>query len=148
MCGSAATGDTAIVRCRAHRAHGKELYTLHDRDRIGSFWGRLETSMLKLAALHQLGLLAAHQDSNAATEDAVIVIDPEALDLAIALVEHLKRGLVVLFGRNWRPAALLKAKQKMLAVVRHAGGSISQRELQRRSANLLTKDFHSVLGGL
>jgi len=112
LCGSAATGDTAIVRCRAYRAHGKELYTLHDRDRIGSFWGRLETSMLKLAALHQLGLLAAYQDSNAATEDAVIVIDPEALDLAIALVEHLKRGLVVLFGRNWRPAALLRQNRR------------------------------------
>ena len=126
---------------RWYSSHRAALYTLEDRDRLGSFWGRMETHCLKLAALHQLSLTTATSTVGA---DREFFIEPEALDLAIALVDHLKAQLVRLFRVELTATPLAAAQQKLIGIVRTANGEISRRDLQRK-AGLAPKSFATVL---
>ena len=91
------TGTISLDRIRGrydrwYRAHHRELQGLDDRDRLGGFWGRLETYVLKIAALHQLALTTSQDGAPPA--DHVFVLEQDALDASITLVEHLKKSLV------------------------------------------------------
>jgi hypothetical protein len=129
--------------------HRTELYRLDDRERLGPFWGRLETYCLKLAALHQLSLEAARGDeASVPTGDVHFIIEPEALSRAIALVEFLKQTIIRLLGQELAPSKTAAAFQKVLKLVRQsAGGRITRRDLQRRS-NFLADDFNKVMRSL
>lgn len=144
------TGTVSLDRIRTPYSawycdHRRALYTLDDRERLGSFWGRLETYCLKLAALYQLSLTTV--DSGIPATDHVFVIEPEALDLAIALVEFLKRALVRFVRQKLAPNAREAAHQRLLEHVRHAGGRIQRRILQQK-VGLSSKDFGAVLQSL
>ena len=121
------------------------MYKLEDRERLGSFWGRLETYCLKLAALYQLSLTTTTPAAFGANHE--FFITPEALDFAIALVEHLKAQLVQLFCEELPATRMGQLQQKFLKIVRNAGGEISRRDLMRR-ASLSAADFNTVLGSL
>ena len=147
--GIAGTLDPERIRGqydRWYRQHGKELHSLEDRDRLGSFWGRLETYCLKLAALHEVSLISADCDGPTATTD-VWAISPEALDLAIELVEVLKRGLVQLLQENLHPNKVAAANRKVIDIIRRFGGRATRRDVQRK-AGLLPESFKEVIRGL
>ena len=71
-------------------------------------------------------------------------MEPEALDLAIALVEHLKAQLVRLFREELPATPLEAARQKLIGLVRDADGEMSRRDLQRKAGHT-PKSFGIVL---
>jgi Protein of unknown function (DUF3987) len=130
---------------RWYHAHRRELLTLDDHERLAPFWGRLETYVLKIAALQQLTLATGEDDAPPA--DHVFELQPDVLDAAITLVECLKKSLVRLLGEEVAPTKFAKAVQKVLGLVRGAGGRINKRKLQRK-ANMHGDDFKAVISGL
>ena len=143
--GTMSLADIGEPYDRWYRQHRAALYKLEDRERLGSFWSRLETSCLKLAALYELSLATATPVAASANQE--FRIRPEALDLAIALVEHLKARLVRLFREDLPPTPLAAAQQKLIGLVRDADGEMSRRDLQRK-AGLAPKSFEIVLSSL
>jgi hypothetical protein len=144
------TGTINLDRiCRLYdlwyRGHRRELLALDDRERLGGFWGRLETYVLKIAALHQLALTTGQADTPPA--DHVFGLEPDALDASIALVEYLKQSLVRFMRQELAPNKIERAQQRVLGIVRAAGGRINQRHLQRK-AGLIARDFHEIMRGL
>ena len=127
--------------------HRREVYQLHKPERLGPFWGRLETYCLKLAGLYQLSAFASIGEVPVSAEPITISIERDALDYAIALVEHLKVGLAAFVDQELGTSRIEAAQQKMLKIVGTAGGRIAQRDLQRKMS-LLPDDFQKVLRGL
>jgi hypothetical protein len=130
---------------RWYSAHRRELHGLEDRERLAGFWGRFETAVLKVAAGYQLGKMTSQE--GAPPTDHVFELQPDALDAAITLVEYQKKSLVRFLGQELAPSKFSKLQQKVLRLVRAAGGRVKQRVLQRK-ANIIASDFALILRGL
>ena len=69
------------------------------------------------------------------------------MEAATALIEFLKRGLVQLFEQELATSKLEAYIQKILRIVREAGGRTSRRNLQRK-ASIDAASFQLVMKGL